>query len=328
MVSSAAYDAIIITGATGTGKSQLAVEVAEKLGGEIISADSRQVYRYMDIGTAKPSASDRGRVPHYGIDCLDPDESYSAGRFARDAWRWIREIRGRGKVPLIVGGTGFFVGALLSPLGPEPELDPERRARLRRYLTGRPPAELRAWLARLDPSRAEQLRDEGGTQRLTRSLEVVLLSGRRHSWWLDQGPETAALPAAVCCLRVPREELYRRIDNRFESMMTEGLLEEVRQLLDRFPEDSPGLKSVGYVELGAHLRGEASLEEAVEGGKRSTRRFARRQLTWFRHQLPEDTNWLDATRSRDVLVEEICRMWDERRERTSSNAQSPIGSVD
>jgi len=312
MVSSLAHDAIIITGATGTGKSQLAVEVAEKLGGEIISADSRQVYRYMDIGTAKPSVSDRRRVPHYGIDHLDPDESYSAGRFARDAWRWVREIQGRGRVPLIVGGTGFFVGALLTPLGPEPDLDPERRARLRRYLTGRSPAELQAWLARLDPPRAEQLRDEGGTQRLARSLEVVLLSGRRHSWWLDQPPETAALPAAVCCLQVPRDELYRRIDTRFEIMMTAGMLDEVRQLLDRFPADSPGLKSVGYVELGAHVRSEMSLEKAVEGAKRSTRRFARRQLTWFKHQLPEHTNWLDAARSRDALIEEICRMWDER----------------
>ncbi len=305
-------EAIVITGPTGTGKSDLGVEVAERLNGAIVSADSRQIYRQMDIGTAKPSASSRQRVPHYGLNLLEPDEVYSAGRFARDAWRWIEEIGGRGQTPVVVGGTGFFIRALLEPLGPEPELTLERLAPLRRYLSGLPVDELHRWLKRLDPRRAEQLTSEGGSQRLGRSLEVVLLSGRRHSWWLGRPAGTAPLAACVFCLALPREELNRRIDERFDRMILEGLLDEVRGLLERFAADTPGLNSVGYAELIAHLSGAYSLEVAVEAAKRSTRRYARRQSTWFRHQLPEDTIWLAADRSLAELADEIARTWIDR----------------
>lgn len=305
-------DAIVITGPTGTGKSALAVEVAERVNGAIVSADSRQIYRQMDIGTAKPPAALRGRVPHYGLDHLDPDEGYSAGRFARDAWDWIDEIRGRGQIPLVVGGTGFFIRALLEPLGPEPVLPPERRTRLRRYLSGQPVPELHRWLQRLDPGRAEELVGEGGGQRLGRSLEVVLLSGRGHSWWFGRPAETAPLAARVFCLDLPRAELDRRIDERFDRMMEAGLLDEVRGLLGRFAPDAPGLKSVGYAELVAHLGGADPLDVAVEAAKRSTRRYARRQLTWFRHQLPEDTAWLAANRPPAELADEVVRAWGDR----------------
>ncbi len=307
--------ALVITGATATGKSELAVEVAERLDGEIISADSRQIYRQMDIGTGKPSAELRERVTHHGLDTLDPDEPYSAGRFARDAAGWIAEIRARGRPPLVVGGTGFFLRALLQPLAPEPPLAPEGRARLRRYLTGQTPAELRRWLARLDPDRAAELESEGGRQRLARSLEVVLASGRPHSWWHGRPPETSPVSALVFCLSLDRPALYRRIDGRLDRMMAEGLLDELRRLLARYPPDAPGLRSVGYAELAAHLRGELGLEEALEEAKRSTRRFARRQLTWFRHQLPEDTLLLDAARSRGALADEVVRRWSERARR-------------
>ncbi|UCC73657.1 MAG: tRNA (adenosine(37)-N6)-dimethylallyltransferase MiaA [Gemmatimonadota bacterium] len=301
--------AIVITGPTGTGKTTLAVEVAERVDGEIISADSRQIYRHMDIGTAKPSAALRQRVPHHGLDVLDPDETYSAGRFARDASGRIEEVRGRGRVPLVVGGTGFFIRALLAPLGPEPEVEPDRRARLRRYLSDLRVDELHRWLERLDRKRAEQLQGEGGGQRIARSLEVVLLSGRRHSWWFARPPETPTLPARVFCLTLPRDELYRRIDERFERMLAAGLLDEVRALSARYPERSPGLKSLGYAELSVHLRGACTLEQAVEEAKRSTHRFARRQLTWFRHQLPDDTIWLDAERPVAELTAAVVQSW-------------------
>jgi tRNA dimethylallyltransferase len=308
----ASPEAIVVTGPTGTGKSALAVEVAVRLNGAVVSADSRQIYRHMDIGTAKPPAALRERVPHYGLDLLEPDESYSAGRFARDAWRWIEEIGGSGKVPVVVGGTGFFIRALLEPLGQEPELPPERRTRLRRYLACLPVGELHRWLKRLDPQRAEQLVGEGGSQRLGRSLEVVLLSGRPHSWWLGRPGGTAPLVACVCCLALPREELNRRIDQRFDRMIEAGLLDEVRELFERFAADAPGLNSVGYMELIGHLRGATSLEVAVAAAKRSTRRYARRQVTWFRHQLPEDTVWLAADRSLAELADEVVRAWDDR----------------
>lgn len=320
-------EAIVITGPTGSGKTESAVEVAERLDGEIVSADSRQVYRYLNVGTAKPGVPLRDRIPHHGLDLLDPGERYSAGRFARDARDWIAGIAGRGRVPIVVGGTGLFIRALLTPLGPEPEFDPVRRERLRRLLSGWPIEKLRKWLERLDPPRASQLEDEGGPQRLARSLEVVLLSGRRHSWWLDQPSETAPLASLVVCLRLPREELYRRIDARLDAMMAAGLLDEVRDLLARFPAGSPGLNSVGYIELIAHLRGECTLTEAVAMAKRNTRQFARRQLTWFRHQLPADTVWLDAGSRRNDLVERIVRLW-ERGHRTGSGESSEVASVD
>jgi tRNA dimethylallyltransferase len=320
-------EAIVITGPTGSGKTETAVEVAERVDGEIVSADSRQVYRHLDVGTAKPDASLRDRVRHHGLDLLDPAERYSAGRFARDAARWISGISGRGRVPIAVGGTGLFIRALLTPLGPEPDFDPNRRQRLRQLLSGWPTEKLRMWLERLDPPRASQLENEGGPQRLARSLEVVLLSGRRHSWWLDQPPETEPLAALVVCLHVRREELYRRIDARFDAMMAAGLLNEVRDLLVRFPAGSPGLNSVGYVELISHLRGECTLAEAVEAAKRNTRQFARRQLTWFRHQLPADTVWMDAGDRRGDLVERIVGLW-QRGHRTGSGECSQIASVD
>lgn len=302
-------EAIVITGPTGTGKSELAVEVAERVNGAIVSADSRQIYRHMDIGTAKPSAALRRRVPHFGLDLLDPGASYSAGRFARDAWSWIEEIRRRGQLAIVVGGTGLFIRALLEPLGPEPQMDPERRTRLRRYLSGLAIDRLHRWLERLDPQRAGQLKGEGGPQRLCRSMEVVLLSGHRHSWWLDRPAETPPLAARVFCLVLPREELNRRIDQRFDQMMEAGFLDEVRGLLERFSAGTPGLDSVGYAELAAHLDGRDTLAVAVEAAKRSTRRYARRQLTWFRHQLPESTDWLAADRPLTDLADEVVRMW-------------------
>ena len=168
---------LAIVGPTAAGKSELAVEVALRLEGEVVSLDSRQVYRRMDIGTAKLAPAERRGVPHHGLDLIDPDQAYSAGRFARDARRWIREIRERGRVPVLVGGTGFFLRALTAPIFREPPLDPARRRALRRWLGARPRAELERWTSALDPERAA-LAAAGGPQRMLRALEVALLSGR------------------------------------------------------------------------------------------------------------------------------------------------------
>jgi len=306
---SPAPEAIVITGATGTGKSELAVRVAERVDGFVISADSRQVYRHMDIGTAKPGPELTGRVSHYGLDLIDPDEAYSAGRFARDAWRWISGERERGRVPVVAGGTGFFIGALLSPLAPEPNYDAEHRDALRRYLGRRSVPELKRWLRRLDPARAGDLEGEGGAQRLARSIEVVLLSGKAHSWWLRQPPATPPLQALTFCLELPRSQLYERLDRRFEGMLHAGLLEEVRRVAERFGADAVGLRSVGYAELLAHLRGEMTLEEAIEAAKRSTRHLARRQITWFRHQLAAGVIRLDAAESVERLADGVVGAW-------------------
>lgn len=308
-----ARDALVLTGPTATGKTELSILVAERLGGEIISMDSRQVYRGMDIGTAKATPAERARVPHHGLDLVDPDERYSAGRFARDARSWIREIRGRGRVPVLVGGTGFFLRALTHPLFREPPLPAEARARLERWMERQSDDVLLHWLEALDPDAAERLRGGGGRQRVMRALEIAILTGRPLGWWHRSAePEAPPLRPLIFVLTLPRDVLYARINARVHAMVEAGLVDEVAALLERgYGPGDPGMNATGYPEFVAYLRGQTTLEEAIDATQRATRRYARRQLTWFRHQLPEDAVWVDGTRPREELVEEIAGRWKE-----------------
>jgi tRNA dimethylallyltransferase len=283
-------DFLAIVGPTASGKTGLSLEVARRLDAEIVSMDSRQVYRGMDVGTAKVDAVSRAAVPHHGLDLLDPDERYSAGRFARDVRRWIREIRRRGRVPLLVGGTGFFLRTLMEPIFAEPPVDGARREALRRWMKGQGADRLAEWVRRLDPERAE-LAVAGGLQRMSRTLEVALLTGKPLSrLHRESPPEGEPLSGLVVVLEVSTEELDRRIAYRTRRMLREGLLEEVRRLVDEgYGADAPGMTGTGYRELARHLTGEITLEDALELMERSTRRYARRQRTWFRNQLPEGT---------------------------------------
>lgn len=305
-------DVLVITGPTATGKTALSLEVADRLDGEIISMDSRQVYRGLDIGTAKATPEQRARVPHHGLDLVDPDERYSAGRFAEDARRWIEEIRARGHTPIMVGGTGFFLRALTHPLFEEPEMSIEVRERLKRYLDRKPIDELHRWARALDPVSAAALEEWGGRQRLERVIEVALLTGRPISWWHKHAPaEVEPIRPLVFVLELPREELYRRINDRVHAMIEAGLVDEVRGLLDAgYDLDDPGMNTTGYVELVPYLRGEWTLGEAIDAVQRATRRYARRQFTWFRNQLP-DATWLDASLPAGDLADRIATIWTE-----------------
>jgi tRNA dimethylallyltransferase len=309
----AGADFLAITGPTTSGKTALSLEVAEALDGEIVSMDSRQLYRGMDIGTDTVEAEARARVPHHGLDLVDPDQRYSAGRFARDARRWIPEIRARGRVPILAGGTGFFLRAVLEPIFAEPEMDASRRRRLKGWLEGRPREELERWVHRLDPERAE-LAVEGGPQRMGRTLEVALLSGRPLSWWHREAPaDGPALDGVVVVLELPREELDRRIDARVLRMVERGLVEEVRRLSeDGYGPSAPGMTGTGYREILAHLRGERTLEEAVEEIRANTRRYARRQLTWFRNQLPVGAVRIDARLPAAERLRRTLAAWEAR----------------
>jgi tRNA dimethylallyltransferase len=304
---------LAILGPTAVGKTGLSLAVARRLGVEIISMDSRQIYRGMDIGTGKATAEERSQVPHLGLDIRDPDEHYSAGEFARDARVWIGEIAARERVPLLVGGTGFFLRALIQPMFPEPSLDRKRRGALRLFLNGLSLEDLLRFVSVLDPD-LEGGAASGGRQRAARIVEMALLTGRPLSWWHLRGSsDTPPLRGVITVLDLPRRLLYERINRRVRTMVEEGLVEEVQALLERgFDPEDPGMTGAGYREMVAFLRGEISLEEAVEEIQQSHRRYARRQLTWNRHQLPEEAVFLDATRPPSELVGEILDLWDAR----------------
>lgn len=294
---------LAVTGATASGKTDLSLALAEVMPVEIVSMDSRQVYIGMDVATDKVDAEGRRVVPHHGLDLVRPDERYSAGHFARDVRRWVTEIEARGRFPILVGGTGFFLRAVTDPIFTEPALDEGRLTALRTYLAQQDAQRLATWVSHLDPARAE-LAAEGGPQRLSRTLEVALLSGVALSrWHREAPPEADGLPGVVVVLDLPREEMDRRIDDRVSRMVARGLVEEVRGLLDAgYVDRDPGMSGTGYREVARHLRGESTLDEALDDVRRNTRRYARRQLTWFRNQLPDSACRIDATAPLDEQV--------------------------
>lgn len=303
----------VLVGPTGVGKTAAAVALAAFLPLTVISADARQVYRGLDIGTAKPDPDTLSRVPHRGLDLIDPGERYSAGRFARDAAGWIAEARTGGRQPIVVGGTGLYIRALAEGLFREPPFDPDQRARLRRWSESLEGAELARWAGRLDPRFLG-----GGRQRAARAIEVALLTGHALSWWQREARDNGVLHPWYIHLTVPREVLHRRLEARVDKMLSAGFVSEVRRVLDRgVAPDVPGLDGVGYREVVAMLRGElpeAGLREAIVV---STRRYAKRQETWFRNQLREPGAgsqelgvWtLDATESPEVLARRIHDRW-------------------
>ncbi|MEM7415800.1 MAG: tRNA (adenosine(37)-N6)-dimethylallyltransferase MiaA [Gemmatimonadota bacterium] len=297
---------LAITGTTASGKTDLSLALAADCDVEIVSMDSRQVYTGMDVGTDKVSAEGRLVVPHHGLDLVAPDQRYSAGQFARDVREWIDEIADRGRLPLLVGGTGFFLRAVLEPLFAEPAVDEERRMRLRRWLGRLDRAELERFVRALDPDRAETA-VEGGPQRMARTIEIALLTGRSLSWWHAQDRSDGdGVPGVVVLLDLPRAATVESINGRVDRMVERGLVDEVRSLLSQgYSDADPGMSGTGYREITSHLRGERTLEEAMEEIRVQTRRYARRQVTWFRHQLPDDAIRIDASEPLERQVERV-----------------------
>lgn len=286
---------LLLAGATATGKSALALALAERLPVEIVSADSAQVYRGMDIGTAKPDAATRAAVPHHLIDVADPAEVYSAARFAEDARAAIAAIRSRGRIPVVVGGTLLYLKALLGGLSALPSADPAVRARLAAACAERGRAAMHAELARRDPVTAARLHPNDW-QRVQRALELIALTGRPASA-LQVGGEGCELGPVLrfATHAPPRPVLHARIERRFDQMLDAGLLDEVAALVrrgDLHPE-LPALRSVGYRQLWPVVTGRRGLSEGRLAAIAATRRLAKRQLTWLRgeagwHTLPED----------------------------------------
>lgn len=279
---------IAVVGPTASGKTSLAVELAPHLDGEIIGADSRQIYRRMDIGTAKPSAEERAAARHHLINVVDPDEPFSLGRWLDLAKDALEEVGSRGKQPVLVGGTGQYVWALLEGWR-VPRVLPD--GELRAELESRAPSELVEELRRVDPA-AEAFVDPRNVRRVVRALEVYHATGKPFSHWRTKEP--AGFESLVIGLRLRREELYSRIDGRVEEMFTAGFVDEVRGLLAQgYSRELPSMSGIGYREVCEYLAGEIDIATAFERTKTGTHRLARHQNAWFKAG-DERIRWIEA----------------------------------
>ncbi|HEY3931348.1 MAG TPA: tRNA (adenosine(37)-N6)-dimethylallyltransferase MiaA [Verrucomicrobiae bacterium] len=280
---------IFIAGPTAVGKSEIALALAEKIGGEIISADSMQVYRGLDIGTAKPNSEERKRIPHHLIDICDLTENFDAAQFIRLAQKAVEEIQSRNKIPIFCGGTGLYFKAFLSGLGEAPATNPELRAELEAASFESLLRELRE----RDPAAYEKI-DKQNPRRVIRAVEVIRLSGKKFSEQRAEWKSEARSQKSEKFFAFSRqaEDLHARINARVDTMFARGLVNETRGLLQRgLEQNKTAMQAIGYRQVVEHLRGERPLAETIELVKSRTRQFAKRQLTWFRRQL--DPEWIE-----------------------------------
>ncbi len=281
---------IILLGPTCVGKTGVSILLAKAFKTEIISADSMQIYRHMDIGTAKPSPDELKEVRHHLIDILSPDESFSAGLFRDSAVKIIDELHKRGRIPLIVGGTGLYIKTLTRGLFEGPSADWPLREKLLEEESVKGAGYLHGYLKEIDPKAAEKI-EPNDTRRTIRALEVSLKESR-----ISERQKSSTMPEQYDFIKIgltrERQELYRLIDKRVERMMEAGLLKETEELLKMRPDKTP-LQALGYKEMKRHLEGELTLDDAVNILKKRTRNYAKRQMTWFRKE--PDINWIDVT---------------------------------
>ena len=298
---------IAILGPTAVGKSALGINLAKRLGGEVVSCDSTAVYRGFDIGTDKVPAQQRGAIPHHMIDVADPTEEYSAARYAREAAEAIRGVSARGRLPILVGGTGLYYRALTRGFFPGPSRDEALRARLERVADRRGVERLHAWLRRVDPSAAERIQPRD-RKRIIRALEVYLLTGRPIT---DHFAETVSpLPeyeVTAFALRIPAQMTAERVATRVDAQFDQGLLDEVRALLaSGVPETAHPFTGLVYRQALEHLEGIRDERATRELIVRENRKYARRQLIWFRKE--PNLRWFHAAGEREETLEEIARV--------------------
>ena len=295
---------VLLAGPTAVGKSEIALRVAEQLGGEIISADSMQVYRGLDIGTAKPSPADRDRAPHHLIDIRDLSESFDAAQFARLAHRAVAEIQSRGRAPVLCGGTGLYFKAFCEGIGKAPPAD----ATLRAELEAAPLENLLAELRERDLAAYEKI-DKKNPRRVIRAVEVIRLTGKpfsaqRADWATHHA---SRITHRFYCFMRPAADLHARINVRVDAMFARGLVDETRELLKHgLEQNKTAMQAIGYRQVVEHLRGERSLAETIELVKIRTRQFAKRQLTWFRAQ--KNLEWIELKpdESLEKCAQKIC----------------------
>ncbi|HET7850205.1 MAG TPA: tRNA (adenosine(37)-N6)-dimethylallyltransferase MiaA [Pseudolabrys sp.] len=301
-----AIEAVLIAGPTASGKSALALQLAETLGGTVINADSMQVYRDLHVITARPSADDERRLPHRLYGHVDAAVNYSTGQWLRDVAAALDQAQAKGRIPILVGGTGLYFKALTAGLAAVPPIPADIRADVRGRFQREGVAPLYAELQQRDPQTAGRLMPNDRS-RITRALEVIVATGRSISDWHREGmpPLVDVKRAAKVFLTCERAELVRRISSRFDSMLKAGALDEVRALAARnLDPNLPAMKAHGVPWLIRQLRGDIDLAAAAEGAKMDTRRYAKRQLTWFRNQMP-DWTWIEPEKAAKELIGQL-----------------------
>jgi tRNA dimethylallyltransferase len=290
---------IVVLGPTSSGKTQLAIALATQFPGEIVSCDALQVYRHMDIGTAKATAAEQNFIPHHMLDLRNPDEDFSAGDYQRMARQKLDQIVQRGRLPFVAGGTGFYLRALIEGLFEGPGRSEELRMRMRRIVHRKGPGILHRALQRVDPDVASRIA-ENDAERIIRAYEMYLVSGKNMSWWQEQ-PRDALIGYRWLKIGIdfPRDRLYLRIEQRVDEMFARGFVDEVKQLLETYPRESNAFKAIGYRQVVEYLDSKVTYEQALEETKRESRRYAKRQLTWFRSD--REIIWLDGQVGPDAL---------------------------
>ncbi|MGH9616550.1 MAG: tRNA (adenosine(37)-N6)-dimethylallyltransferase MiaA [Acidobacteriaceae bacterium] len=311
---------VVVHGATATGKTSLAVHLAERFSGEIVSCDSVAVYRELEIGTAKPSPEERARIPHHMLDVVSPDQPYTAGDYARDARASLGEIVARVNLPIVAGGTGLYLRALIDGLFPGPRRFENLRVRLREIEKKRGSGRLARILRRLDPVSAARIH-ENDTPKLVRAIEVTLAARKPMSRQWEVGRDALrGFRVLRLGLDPQRPALYARINQRAAGMFSRGLVEETGRLLAKYGEDCRPLSSLGYKQAAMLLRGEISLEDGIAATQQGHRNYAKRQKTWFRRE--PDVHWLNGFGDDSAIVEEAASLI----MKTNAQADSKMGA--
>ncbi len=275
---------VVVAGSTGSGKSEVAINLANELNGELICSDSMQVFRQMDVGTAKPTLREQELIPHHQLDLINPDENYSAGQYARDTAIVIKKIRERGRLPILVGGTGLYYKALMYGISKIPPVPVKLRKEITDWQQEHGIPYCHKLLQKYDPKGADLLHPND-TTRILRSLEVVLSTGKSiYSYLLEQPFDEALYPFYAVALNWDRNDLYQRINKRTLSMLGSGWLAEVEMLLESYSPELKPMQSIGYREVVKYLQNKLKWDEMVEEIQKRTRQFAKRQLTWFRKE--------------------------------------------
>ncbi len=274
---------VCVVGPTASGKTDFAIDLAQKQNGEVVSCDSMQIYRYMNIGTAKPTLEEMRGVPHHMLDFVDPRESYSVANFVKDARVCIEDILNRGKLPVLCGGTGLYIDSIVNQIEfTEADGDPEYREELKKLAEKEGVLAVHQLLREMDPVAAEQIHPNN-LKRVIRALEIQKTTGLTKSEADRQARKPSVYEAEFFGMELEREELYRRIELRVDRMLEKGLLQEVENLLARgIPSTATAMQAIGYKELVAYFNGNQTLQEAIEQIKQESRRYAKRQMSWFR----------------------------------------------